>query len=108
MVQNDKVVRRREDRLNAAGAYRVMDPPERFERVHKPRYGGAVHNLNRIEGNEAVDVEDKRHNIKFLLPVPRGSASVPDQPMARRGSAAVEGRHRRLLEPYAMRVLRHL
>ena len=88
--QNDKVVRKRENRLNAAGAYRVMDPPERFERVHKPRYGGTVHNLQRIEGDEAVDAEGKRHNIKFPLPVPRGSASIPDQPMARKGSAVIE------------------
>lgn len=57
VIQNDKVVRGRENRLNADGACRVVDPSG-----------------------------DIRHNLKFISLVPRGSASVPDQPMARRGA----------------------
>ena len=67
-----------------------------------------MHTLTRIEQGAAVDTEGKKHNPKFVLAVPRGSESIKMSPFAKGGSAQVETKKRKLLEPFALKVVRHV
>ena len=105
---NTQVVKAREERLKKEGAYRVQEKPRKFERSFQPRYGGEVHTLQKIEHGVAIDTQGRTHNPKFALPVPKGSESITTSRFTRGGSAQVEGKKRTLLEPFALKVVRHI
>ena len=107
LQHNQVIVQQREKRLTDMGAYRTQEKPRKFERSFQPRYSGAVHTLDRIERGEAVSTDGARHNPKFVLPVPRGSAAVLSERHSRTGSAQVEDKKRRILGEYARKVARH-
>ena len=98
----------RETKLTDAGAYREQLPWSTFERSFKPRYSGEVHEVARVERGDVVSTSGARHQAKLVQPVPRGSAGVVMERSSRRGSVVVEERKRRVLEPFAKRVARHI
>ena len=55
-----------------------------------------------------VDTQGKKEPVKLVKPVPRGSADARPGQFARRGSAQVDAKKRALLEPFALKVVRHL
>ena len=108
LAHNQTIMHKRERKLEENGAYRLQEKPRKFERSFYPRYGDRVHTLATIEDGQAVSTDGERHNPKFTLSVPRGSASVESSPFARGGSAHAQAKKRRLLEPYAKQVARHI
>ena len=95
LQHNDDVIRQRERRLQSAGAYRVQEPWDKFERSFKPRYSDKVHQVARVEGTAVVDTEGKKEPIKLVRPVPRGSVSAAPGEFTRRGSEQVDAKKTR-------------
>ena len=98
----------REKKLTDAGAYREQMPWSTFEQSCKPRYSGEVHNVARVEEGHVVSTSGARHPAKLVNPVPRGSAGVVMERLARRGSAVVEERKPKTLGPFATKVALHI
>ena len=108
LQHNDDIIRARDKKLEAAGAYRAQEPWQKFERSFKPRFGDKVHQVATVEGGIVTDTQGKKEAVKLVRPVPRGSTDARPGQFVRRGSAQVEVKKRALLETYAKKVVRHI
>ena len=108
LQHNDKAIRDRESRLKESGAFRVQEPFSKFERSCKPRYNDQVRQVDKTEGGVVFGTEGQQERVKFVKPVPRRSANIVPTPYARRGSVQTDTKKRRLLEPFAKKLIRHI
>ena len=101
---NDDIAKKRAERLEQDGAYRVEEPITKFTRSFKPRFSDNAHEVAAVHGGTVFDTEGNRHSTKFVLAVPKSSANVRSTQFTRGGSAQVEQKKRRLLQTYATSV----
>ena len=99
---NESNIAKRGQRLEREGTFRVEERVDKMTRGFKPRFGDKVHAVERVEGATVVDEEGNRFSTKFVQPVQPGSRSTGAgrSAYARVGSAAVDERRRRPLQPF--------
>ena len=105
MVHNANVVRARDEKLNAKGAFRARDANRQFARSYQPRYGDEVHEVSKAERGLVTDDAGNAFKSRHTMAVPSGSADATHTEEMRGGSAQVDRKQHELVDPYKQRVL---
>jgi len=105
MVHNANVLRARDDKLNASGAFRVQDARRTFGRSYQPRYSDEVHEVSKAEGGFVKDEEGNVFKSRHTLAVPSGSANATHTEEMRGGSAQTDRLQSAAVAPFKQRVL---
>jgi hypothetical protein len=85
MRDNTKALRARGERLQAAGGFRVYQPPRyKGRRADEPIWSREVYRVAKIDGAHVVDDDGRRHLTKEVLPVSAESRPAPAAPLRER------------------------
>ena len=105
MHENVELMNRRQENLEKAGAYRTLLHPLSFRRelrrAGQPNWSETVHTVRQVEGPTVTDVQGNVAQTKLVLPVPADSTEVSFQRYATGGSAQLDARRIRFLQPFA-------
>ena len=76
MQHNSDMIKKRDDRIAAAGYFREELPARQFKRGFHLKYGEKVHKVKSVFANRVVDEEDNEFVSRHVLPVPAGSSDI--------------------------------
>ena len=76
MQHNSDMIKKRDDRIAAAGYFREELPARQFKRGFHVKYGDKVHKVKSVFANRVVDEEDNEFVSRHVLPVPAGSSDI--------------------------------
>ena len=76
MVHNSDMIKKRDDRIAAAGHFREELPARQFRRGFQVKYGDKVHKVKSVFANRVVDEEGNEFVGRHVLPVPAGSSDT--------------------------------
>ena len=74
MKDNSDQLKKRQQALQDAGAFRHMLPKQTFARGYTPKFSNEVHNVESINLGRVKDTQGKSYDIARVLAVPKGSA----------------------------------
>ena len=102
---NERLIQKRGARLDREGAFREELPPKEDmdkERTFLPRYGDAVHRVDKVVGG-TVFSGDKPYPTRHVLPVPVTSAPANSAPLRTREAKRDKERLEKL-EPFRQQI----
>jgi hypothetical protein len=101
MQVNNKLYLDRLERLNRAGAFRIVLPRSTWMRASQPRYGNKVYILDFISGTEAVATDGTRVPLRDALPVNKDSKDTAVPRALRGGRQNKDDEKKGILQRYA-------
>jgi hypothetical protein len=109
LVMRDQTtyMRKLEDRLRAAGKFRVAVPVDQRQKSYQPAYSGKVYTLKRIHNDLVEDSQGGLHRLMEVQPVADGDSTVFPQSV-RPGNAEQTRQRRQALQPFMEALKAHL
>jgi hypothetical protein len=93
------LMHRLEDRLRAAGKFRVQLPRDQWQKAYQPRYSATVYQVKSIRNEVVEDTRGGFHRLFLAQPVTEGE-STPFPLSVRAGNAQQSERRRLAMQPY--------
>jgi hypothetical protein len=103
MVHNSDMIKKRDDRIAAAGHFREELPARQFRRGFQVKYGDKVHKVKSVFANRVVDEEGNEFVGRHVLPVPAGSSDT-NMVGASKAVAPADDKKKAVLEPFKQRI----
>ena len=103
MQHNSDMIKKRDDRIAAAGYFREELPARQFKRGFHVKYGDKVHKVKSVFANRVVDEEDNEFVSRHVLPVPAGSTDI-NTGGTNKVVAPADEKKKTALEPFKERI----
>jgi len=103
MQHNSDMIKKRDDRIAAAGYFREELPARQFKRGFHVKYGEKVHKVKSVFANRVVDEEDNEFVSRHVLPVPAGSTDI-NTGGTNKVVAPADEKKKTALEPFKERI----
>ena len=103
MQHNSDMIKKRDDRIAAAGYFREELPARQFKRGFHVKYGEKVHKVKSVFANRVVDEEDNEFVSRHVLPVPAGSSDI-NTGGTNKVVAPADEKKKTALEPFKERI----
>ena len=103
MQHNSDMIKKRDDRIAAAGYFREELPARQFKRGFHVKYGDKVHKVKSVFANRVVDEEDNEFVSRHVLPVPAGSSDI-NTGGTNKVVAPADEKKKTALEPFKERI----
>ena len=103
MQHNSDMIKKRDDRIAAAGYFREELPARQFKRGFHLKYGEKVHKVKSVFANRVVDEEDNEFVSRHVLPVPAGSTDI-NTGGTNKVVAPADEKKKTALEPFKERI----
>ena len=103
MVHNSDMIKKRDDRIAAAGHFREELLARQFRRGFQVKYGDKVHKVKSVFANRVVDEDDNEFVGRHVLPVPAGSSDTK-MVGASKAVAPADEKKKAVLEPFKQRI----
>ena len=97
------MIKKRDDRIAAAGYFREELPARQFKRGFHLKYGDKVHKVKSVFGNRVVDENDNQFVSRHVLPVPAGSTDI-NTGGTNKVVAPADEKKKTALEPFKERI----
>ncbi len=98
---NSKLHAERKNKLERAGAFRVVLPRSTWARAGQPRYGDKVYTLKETSEQKAVATDGTTVLIRDTLPAPLGSKDTAVPRILKGGRQARDQESKVILQKYA-------
>ena len=102
MQHNSDMIKKRDDRIAAAGHFREELPARQFRRGFQVKYGDKVHKVKSVFANRVVDEDDNEFVSRHVLPVPAGSSDT--KMGGPKAVAPADEKKKTALEPFKQRI----
>ena len=100
-------IRQLEDRIRAAGKFRVLLPRDQRQKAYQPVYSATVYTVKSIHNEVVEDSRGGLHRLSLCRPVSDGESTT--FPLSvRAGNAEQTARRRQALQPYMEALKAHL
>jgi len=103
MQHNSDMIKKRDDRIAAAGYFREELPARQFKRGFHVKYGDKVHKVKSVFANRVVDEDDNEFVSRHVLPVPAGSSDI-NTGGTNKVVAPADEKKKTALEPFKERI----
>ena len=103
MQHNSDMIKKRDDRIAAAGYFREELPARQFKRGFHVKYGEKVHKVKSVFANRVVDEDDNEFVSRHVLPVPAGSSDI-NTGGTNKVVAPADEKKKTALEPFKERI----